>query len=417
MKHRNWLIPLTILMLISMMLAACASEPQEVEVTRIVEVEVASDPVEVEVTREVEVEVEVTQEVEIEVPVEIEVTREVEVEVEVPVEIEVTRIVEVEAEAHQAAVEELSLAPVPDAARGPAIDFEKGYLVEEISDGLYWVTEGSYQLIFLVTGEGVIAVDAPPTIGENILNAIAEVTDEPITHVVYSHSHADHIGGAGVYPEGVTIIAHEDTASQLARTDISRESYPYGVFSGGNAVPLPTVTFAEDYTLEVGNQVLELAYLGDNHEPGNIFIYAPQQKVLMLIDIIFPGWTPFAELALAEDIPGFYAAHDQVLAYDFETFVGGHLTRLGTREDVEIQKEYIEEIRQNAAAAFQQVDFMAIAQETGFENQWLLFDTYLDAVAQTCADATVPNWVDRLGAVDIWTFDHCWVVAESLRID
>ena len=48
--------------------------------------------------------------------------------------------------------------------------------------------------------EGVIVVDAPPSIGENILAAIAEVTDEPITHVIYSHSHADHIGAAGIYP-------------------------------------------------------------------------------------------------------------------------------------------------------------------------------------------------------------------------
>jgi len=42
-----------------------------------------------------------------------------------------------------------SAAPLPDAARGPAIDFTKGYLVEEIKDGLYWVTEGAYNTIFL----------------------------------------------------------------------------------------------------------------------------------------------------------------------------------------------------------------------------------------------------------------------------
>ena len=68
-------------------------------------------------------------------------------------------------------------APVPEAAHGPAIDPDKGYLVEEISDGLYWITEGSYQMMFLTTGEGVIVVDAPPSIGENILKAVAEVTD------------------------------------------------------------------------------------------------------------------------------------------------------------------------------------------------------------------------------------------------
>jgi hypothetical protein len=93
-----------------------------------------------------------------------------------------------------------SSAPVPDNAKGPQIDYSKGYLVEEISDGLYWVTEGAYQGMFLVTGEGVIVVDAPPSIGENYLKAIEEVTDESITHVIYSHSHNDHIGAASMFP-------------------------------------------------------------------------------------------------------------------------------------------------------------------------------------------------------------------------
>ncbi len=74
------------------------------------------------------------------------------------------------------------------------------------------------------------------------------------------------------------------------------------------------------------------------------------------------------------------------------------------------------EIRANAAAALQQVDFLAIAAEVGFENQWYVFDRYPDAVAQTCADATGPNWFGRPAAVDVWIYDHCRVVMESLRI-
>ena len=68
--------------------------------------------------------------------------------------------------------------PVPETARGPAVDMQKGFLVEEIGDGLYWATEGAYQVMFLVTGQGVIVCDAPASIGGNILNAIAEVTSE-----------------------------------------------------------------------------------------------------------------------------------------------------------------------------------------------------------------------------------------------
>jgi hypothetical protein len=270
-------------------------------------------------------------------------------------------------------------APLPEAAIGPQIDFSKGYLVEEIKDGLYWVTDGAYQTMFLTTGQGVIAIDAPPSIGENYLKAIAEVTDEPITHIIYSHTHNDHVGSMSMFPDDVIYIGHQDTANTLAkRNDPNR--------------PVPTVTFEDKYTLEVGNQKLELEYRGPMHEPGNI-------------------------LAMAQDTPAFLAAHDKILEYDFDTYIGGHLTRLGTVEDVEIQKEYFQDIQNSAAKANQQVSFMAIGQEVGFSNPWLVFQIYADQITQQCADEVVPKWVDRLGGVDLFTYDHCWKISEGQRID
>ena len=304
-------------------------------------------------------------------------------------------------------VKQISVAPstsIPENAKGPAIDFEKGYLVQEIKDGLYWLTDGSYQTMFLTTGEGVIAIDAPPSIGEKYLQAISEVTDEPVTHFIYSHNHGDHIGTASIFPSDATYIAHEETTAKLTS-------------STNQNVPIPTVTFSDDYTLEVGSQTLELSYKGPIHTPGNIFIYAPEQKVLMLVDVVFPGWSPFKNLALAEDVPAYLDAHNLILEYDFDSYIGGHVTRLGTSEDVETQKEYLQDIQDNVQLAAQTVDFFAIAQQTGFENPWLLVDTYLDAISQTCADATIPDWVDRLGGVEEFTDDHCFSLYESQRID
>jgi glyoxylase-like metal-dependent hydrolase (beta-lactamase superfamily II) len=166
-------------------------------------------------------------------------------------------------------------APIPNVAKGVAISPDKGYYVAEIAEGLYWVTEGAYTAMFLTTGQGVIVVDAPPSIGDKMLKAIAEVTNEPITHVVYSHSHADHIGAAGLYPASATYIAHEETKARLA---VSPRPFPYGAFVGGSAVPPPTVAFADRYTLKVGSQTLELTYHGNDHEPGNITSMRPNRK-------------------------------------------------------------------------------------------------------------------------------------------
>ena len=300
---------------------------------------------------------------------------------------------------------------IPDAAKGPAIP-AKGYLVQEIRDHLYWVTDGSYNAMFLVTDKGVVAVDAPPSIGKNYLKAIAEVTDKPVTYVIYSHAHLDHIGAAGIFPKNATFIAQQETAAELQRAK--------SVARNASMVPsIPTVTFSKNYTLQIGNQTLKLDYYGVNHLPGNIFIYAPKQKVLMLVDIIFPGWIPFPYLAIAKDTAGFIKAHDIALNnYDFDTIVAGHLTRLGTRNDVVIQKEFVSDLEKAAATANQEVLFSKIASQVGsFDNPWLIFSTYIDAINKQCEDGMLPKWQSRLGGAEIFMSTHCFTMSESGRVD
>ena len=304
--------------------------------------------------------------------------------------------------------------PLPETARGPAIP-EGSYLVDEIGRGLYYVTEGVYQMMFMTTGRGVIAVDAPPTIGENIIRAIRDVTDEPITHVVYTHSHADHIGAASLYADeadtsqGIWYYAHEETARLLDR------EWPNVLELG--EVPKPNDTFRNHLPLHVGDRRLMLDYKGPNHSPDNIFVYAPEQRTLMLVDVIYPGWVPFKDLAVSEDIPGWVQAHDQALSYPFETIVGGHLGRLGNRRDVEVQREYILDLRDDALEALNTVDLAPIVQEVGLENPWALFEVYLSTVAKRAAETTLEKWRGRLGAADVFAGDHASIMIESLRID
>lgn len=66
---------------------------------------------------------------------------------------------------------------------------------------------------------------------------------------------------------------------------------------------LPFLT--PDYWNLPGGQRLMLEYHGVNHEQGNLFIYAPRQKVLMLVDVIYPGFVPYKNLGIAEDVQGY----------------------------------------------------------------------------------------------------------------
>eukprot|EP01024_Parvocaulis_polyphysoides_P007719 TRINITY_DN12277_c1_g1_i4.p1 TRINITY_DN12277_c1_g1~~TRINITY_DN12277_c1_g1_i4.p1 ORF type:complete len:149 (-),score=21.16 TRINITY_DN12277_c1_g1_i4:78-524(-) len=73
----------------------------------------------------------------------------------------------------------------------PEIDPEVGYGVFSIGHGGYWIAAGSYQMMFVVHEDGVILVDCPPSAGAKLIkSAIATKTDKPISHIIYSHSHA-----------------------------------------------------------------------------------------------------------------------------------------------------------------------------------------------------------------------------------
>jgi glyoxylase-like metal-dependent hydrolase (beta-lactamase superfamily II) len=302
-------------------------------------------------------------------------------------------------------------AQVPQTAKGPEIPSEKGYLVQEIGNQLYSVSDGSYNAMFMVTDQGVIAIDAPPTLGNKYLKAIAEITNKPVSHVIYSHAHLDHIGAAGVFPKNATYIAQQETANELQRamnTATNKSAVP----------PVPTVTFPKNMTLQIGNQTLQLDYHGNNHLPGNIFIYAPNQKALMLVDIIFPGWVPFAYLAIAKDTAGFIEAHDTTLKnYDFDTIVAGHLTRIGTRADVEVQKEFVLDLERAAARANQNVSFMDIAAKVGFDDPWLLFSEYINTINKQCEEEMLPKWETRLGGAQSFMSTHCVAMTQSGRVD
>lgn len=292
--------------------------------------------------------------------------------------------------------------PVPPPARGPAIP-KSGYLVEEIADRTYWLTDGLYQMIFLVTAEGVVAVDAPPTIGNNIVRAIAGVTKARVTHAVYSHHHADHTGAMVLY-DGARFYAQHDVSGLLRQVrDPNR--------------PLPDVTFHERLTISAGEDRIELAYHGPNHSPGNIFTYLPAQRVLMLVDVVFPGWVPFAYLAESQNIPGWLAAPAQALSYPFQTFVGGHLTRHGTRDDVAVQQQYVAELKAAAADAIDTFNPATVYASVDPTNPWAVFRAYLDGVAAQAADAVTPRWLDKLGGADVYTLSNAYQLVESLRID
>jgi glyoxylase-like metal-dependent hydrolase (beta-lactamase superfamily II) len=295
---------------------------------------------------------------------------------------------------------------VNESAKGPSIDPQKGYRLQKLGNGLYMITDNAYQSMFMVYETGVVVVDAPPAFAQQLPKAIAEVTSKPITHLIYSHSHIDHIGGTKSLNLGksVIILAHEDTKRLLLRAKDSNR-------------PIPTITFKDKYILKVGSQTLELSYHGVAHEPGNIFIYAPAQKTLMVIDMVFPGWMPWRRFALAQDIPAYFNQVEEINQLKWDVLVSGHVERTGTHADVALQLEFMNDLRNAARQALQSTKPAEGLNPVNIQNPWAVFDDYIDRVVIKCINALTPKWSKRLAGYDVYIWDQCYAMEQSLRID
>jgi glyoxylase-like metal-dependent hydrolase (beta-lactamase superfamily II) len=274
------------------------------------------------------------------------------------------------------------------------------YELQEIKPGVYVVSAGGYNSMFLVTQEGVVVVDAPPAIGDKMSAAVSEVTDRPITHLIYSHGHKDHIGAANLFGN-VTIIAHNETVRVLnERNDPAR--------------PVPDMNFTREMNLQIGDQVLQLMYPGPYHQQGNIFVYLPEHKVLMAVDHVVPGGVPWKHLTNTPDVPALIKSIDQALALDFDVFVPGH-GQTGTKQDVSVQQQYVADLRENAVAAINEVNRTEVTR--GINGSNAMTEAYFNALTKSCADKIDSEWQGRLEGVGVWTDEHCERMIISTRVD
>ena len=290
------------------------------------------------------------------------------------------------------------------------IDPNLGYAVKNIGGGVYVISDNGWQSAFLVTDEGVVVFDAPASFGKSIPSAIAKVTDKPIKMLVYSHVHKDHIGGSMAFKDikGLQIVALDSVS------DFLKEMHDPDRL-------LPNVTFKSAKTIKLGGKTVELTRRMYHSPEGDLFIYIPQAKFLMAVDSVTSGYVPFQGFDLTTDFHEYLKMFDEILAYKFDTFVGGHLTDIGTKEDVEITKEYTNDVYSTVKRIHNGLDQGAVvaqaAKTVGPDNEFLLFKQVLDRVANESVKEIEPRWINRLAGVDVWLPSHVRTALIYVRWD
>ncbi|MCH7748191.1 MAG: MBL fold metallo-hydrolase [Acidobacteria bacterium] len=191
----------------------------------------------------------------------------------------------------------------------------------DVRENLYVISGGGGHTAALVTEtHGVVLVDTKLAgWGHSILEAVQAITDQPVTMIINTHTHGDHVGGNADFPATVEVIAHEHAAARMARMD---------AFGGAGAEFLPDRTFGDTLTLFDGRDQIDLHYVGAGHTDGDIVVVFPALGVAHLGDLFAVKGTPIIDVSNGGSGVAYPDTLDRALATidGVRRVIPGHIT-------------------------------------------------------------------------------------------
>jgi cyclase len=190
--------------------------------------------------------------------------------------------------------------------------------------------------LIVVTPAGVVVADGQGNVAETkrMVDEIAKVTPQPITHVIVCSDHGDHTGGNSAFPSSARVYAHPTSKAILEEASAR---------SGGAAapaiIPVPNKT-----VLTLGGREIQLLFLGRAHTGGDLSVFLPREKILFMSEAYLNRIFPAMRSAYPNE---WVAAIQKAQAMSVDVYVPGH----GFVETAPILKEELETYRR----ALQQV--------------------------------------------------------------
>ena len=180
--------------------------------------------------------------------------------------------------------------------------------------------------------------------------------------------------------------AFEFVANQAAALQIERY---------GNKVPAPTQVIPVPFgRFEFDGRAVEMGTLPTGHSPDNSWILLKDQGVLHSVDVVHPGMLEFPGFTSVQDLLGYKEGLRELLTLDWTFLVAGH-GDIGSRADVQLVLDYLDDVQAAVEASAQGVDLDDFVQEDEFFYSWFL--DFGDAVATKAVDRLRPKWGDYPG--------------------
>ena len=270
------------------------------------------------------------------------------------------------------------------------LNMKGDYILQRITERTYWVQKGFYSTLFYVGDQGVLLFDALDGSAQQVKQAIKSVTDLPITAIVYSHDHADHIGSIKDYLEpdsNIRLIASQETVDKQA---FLNSNHP----KASEIVNWPEGSFKfEDLSVEFFG--FERAAHADDH---GIWLLK-EEKVAHIPDLINPDQPPFWAFAGSETFAYYEANINQLANLEWDFFNGGH-GNIGSRADVEFYRTFLVDLKAAVGDAMGSVawgtgvDVSKINAHTAFLSSWM------KAVSEKATETLRPQYGELYGFED-----------------
>ncbi|EHE6929634.1 MBL fold metallo-hydrolase [Escherichia coli] len=213
------------------------------------------------------------------------------------------------------------------------------YILQKIGERTYYVQRYFYSTTFYVGDKGVLLFDAPEGRGKYLLQAIRDVTPLPVTALVYSHYHVDHIGDSPFWndeakKEGVNlrIIASKVTAEKMQFMN--------------SRLPVATqVLSKKDDQFKFEKQTIELhRFVKAGHTDDHSVWLLKQEKVAHSPDLLNPDQLPMMGFAVSDTLVYHDSNLRQVEMLDWKYFIGGH-GNIGSHDDFKFQRQFLNDLR------------------------------------------------------------------------
>ncbi|PYR29265.1 MAG: hypothetical protein DMF92_12270 [Acidobacteria bacterium] len=241
--------------------------------------------------------------------------------------------------------------------------------VEKLKDNLFLLKGGGGNTAVFVRADGVVVVDTKnPGWGQPILDKIKGLTSKPITMIINTHTHGDHVSGNVEFPATVDIITHENTKANMEKmapaTGIAQQQPPPpNIFKANDGKGLPKRTFKDKMSLGAGSDEIDLYYFGRGHTNGDAWVVFPALRVMHAGDIFSGKNLPLLDAnngGSGVAIPDSLAKAANTVK-NIDTVITGHSTQMtmnDLKEYADFNREFLTAMRE-AKKAGKSVDDVA----------------------------------------------------------